>query len=86
MYPDCPSERGLKHIIALQQLGRRGYRTVIVFVAAHPGAKAFKPNAVAHTELASRLSSVCRECLEVHAVKIFLEIDGNVFLSDLIFR
>ncbi len=82
MYPDCPSERGLRHIKALEQLNRRGYRTIIAFVAAHPNARVFKPNIHAHEQLASKLTSVYRKGLEVYAVKIFADIDGNIFLSD----
>ena len=81
-YPDCPSERGLRHIITLEELNTLGYRTVMVFVAAHPYAKAFKPNMQAHEQLASRLSSAYKKGLEVYSVKIFLDILGNVFLSD----
>jgi len=82
MYPDCPSERGLKHIKALEQLNACGYRTIIAFVAAHPDARAFKPNIHAHEQLASKLTSAYREGLEVYAVKIFLDTGGNIFLSD----
>lgn len=82
MYPDCPSERGLRHINTLEKLRMEGYRAVIAFVTAHPYAKAFKPNAYAHEQLATKLSSVYSDGVEVHAVKIYLDIDGNVFLSD----
>lgn len=82
MYPDCPSERGLRHIKALAYLNTCGYRTIIAFVAAHPNAKAFKPNAQAHEQLASKLSSVHGKGVEVHAVKIFLDTDGNILLPD----
>jgi len=82
MYPDCPSERGLRHIKALGYLNTCGYRTIIVFAAAHPNAKAFKPNAQAHEQLASKLNSAHRKGVEVYAVKIFLDTNGNIFLSD----
>jgi sugar fermentation stimulation protein A len=82
MYPDCPSKRGLRHINTLGHLHMQGYRSIIVFIAAHPYAKAFRPNAEAHEQLASRLNSVNRKGVEVHAVKIFLDINGNIFLAD----
>lgn len=82
MYPDCPSERGLRHINTLEKLRMESYRAIIAFIAAHPYAKAFKPNAYTHEQLATKLSSVYRNGLEVHAVKIFLDIDGSVFLSN----
>lgn len=82
MYPDCPSERGLRHIVALRRLKTLGCRSVIAFVAAHPYARAFRPNREAHEELASNLSSARREGVEVYALKVFLDADGNVFLDD----
>jgi len=81
MYPDCPSERGLRHINTLERLNKQGYRSVITFLAAHPYTKAFKPNILEHEQLALKLSSAHREGL-VYAVKSFLHIDGNVFVSD----
>lgn len=80
MYPDCPSERGLRHVNALEQLKLDGYRSVIAFVAAHPNAKAFKPNAEGDKVLATKIGSAYRSGVEVHAVKIFLDANGNVFL------
>jgi sugar fermentation stimulation protein A len=82
MYPDCPSERGLRHINTLKQLNADGYRSMIIFMAAHPYAKAFKPNAQAHEQLAFNLISAHEKGLEVYAVKVFLDIHGNIFLPD----
>jgi sugar fermentation stimulation protein A len=82
MYPDCPSERGLRHITTLEHLNTSGYRTIIAFVAAHPNAKAFKPNMHAHEQLASKLSSAHKKGVEVYAIKIFLDTYGNIFLAD----
>lgn len=82
MYPDCPSERGLRHINTLDQLNTDGYRSIIAFMAAHPYVKAFKPNVQAHEQLAFKLISAHRKGLEVYAVKVFLDIHGNIFLSD----
>jgi DNA-binding sugar fermentation-stimulating protein len=51
-------------------------------MAAHPHAKAFKPNALAHGQLASKLISAHKNGLEVYAVKVFLDIRGSIFLSE----
>ncbi|RLE49786.1 MAG: hypothetical protein DRJ31_03650 [Candidatus Methanomethylicota archaeon] len=42
MYPDCPTKHGRKYLEALCELKKRGFRSLVVFVAAHPLAKRFK--------------------------------------------
>jgi sugar fermentation stimulation protein A len=44
LYPDTPSSRGRSHIALLSELARRGMRVWLVFIAAFPGAKGFRPN------------------------------------------
>jgi sugar fermentation stimulation protein A len=43
LYPDCPTARGREHIKLLARLAEKGRRTLLVFIAAFPGAKGFKP-------------------------------------------
>ena len=43
MYPDCPSARGRRHIRALTGHAEGGGKSIILFIAALPGVKAFKP-------------------------------------------
>jgi sugar fermentation stimulation protein A len=82
MYPDCPSERGLRHINTLNELNTDGYRCIITFMAAHPYAEALRPNSQADAELASRLKYAHEQGVEVHAMKIFLDANGDIFLAD----
>jgi sugar fermentation stimulation protein A len=82
MYPDCPSERGLKHICELDNLKADGYRAIVAFMAAHPHAREFMINAGAHKELASRLDSAHKNGVEVYAVKLFMDINGSIFLEN----
>ncbi|MCE4628040.1 MAG: DNA/RNA nuclease SfsA [Desulfurococcales archaeon] len=44
LYPDCPTLRGREHIALLIELSRRGLKTLLVFIAAFPGARGFMPN------------------------------------------
>ncbi len=44
MYPDTPSGRGRRHVAELIRLAEKGVKTLLVFMAAFPGAKAFTPN------------------------------------------
>ncbi len=43
LYPDCPSDRGLKHIKNLAMESKNGNKTLLIFVVALPKAKGFKP-------------------------------------------
>ncbi len=52
MYPDCPTERGRRHIRKLIEYTVAGGLALLVFIAALPNAKGFKPNAEADPELA----------------------------------
>lgn len=51
MYPDCPSERGRRHIGELTEHVRGGGEAFILFIAALPDVKAFKPNRSADPKL-----------------------------------
>jgi sugar fermentation stimulation protein A len=52
MYPDCPTERGRRHIRKLIEYTATGGWALLVFIAALPNAKGFKPNAEADPEVA----------------------------------
>ncbi len=43
MWPDCPTERGRRHLAELSELTRRGIESYVVFVAGFPNACCFKP-------------------------------------------
>lgn len=80
MYPDCPSERGRRHIRILRDLRSRSYRSVLMFIAAHPSAEAFTPDAESDPKLASELFNASEEGVEVHAIKMSLLHDGSILL------
>ncbi|OWJ54749.1 DNA/RNA nuclease SfsA [Pyrodictium delaneyi] len=44
MYPDCPTERGRRHIREIIAHAKRGVKIALVFIAALPGARGFTPN------------------------------------------
>ncbi len=82
MYPDCPTERGRRHIKLLQELKQKGHRSIFTFIAAHPDAKAFKPDVKGDIDLASGLLRAATYGVEMYAVKMSLSIDGTVLLLD----
>lgn len=81
-YPDAPSERGLKHVRALEVLRGEGRRSVIAFVVAHPSCRAFRPFVERHPELASELARASEAGVEVRAMRVLLGTEGSVSLDE----
>lgn len=72
LFPDAPTERGVKHLKELCECVKRGFEAYIVFVVQMKGVHTFTPNAETHMEFAQTLS----EC-DKNGVKI-LCVDCNV--------
>lgn len=83
MYPDCPSDRGRKHIRELMRIARDGVQAKVVFMAALPYVTAFKPNRAADFELFEALK-VARHCgVDLKAIGLFYHPDdAGVYLYD----
>ncbi|MCF8884729.1 MAG: DNA/RNA nuclease SfsA [Aigarchaeota archaeon] len=82
MYPDTPSERGLKHVRILNELKKNNISTMIIFIAAHPYSRYFKPNFQVHPELRDALCESIQLGVPIKSLKIYLEIDGRIILED----
>ncbi|MEM4298635.1 MAG: DNA/RNA nuclease SfsA [Nitrososphaerota archaeon] len=80
MYPDTVSIRGRRHVTLLMELPK-SLRRIIVFVAAHPGARFFRPCVEADPILGRLLKDAVRVGVEVRAVKMAIR-DSVVFLED----
>lgn len=48
MFPDAPTERGLKHILELISCKEQGYGAALLFVVKMKGIRAFRPNDETH--------------------------------------
>jgi len=83
MYPDCPSLRGRRHVEELISLNEKGKRTMLVFITAHPLAKAFKPNYNTDPVLARLIKQAYTKGVEVHSIKMSLKRNGDVILKDI---
>ncbi|MGN0595264.1 MAG: DNA/RNA nuclease SfsA [Hominimerdicola sp.] len=59
MFPDAPTERGLKHITELIDAKKNGYEAYVFFVIQMENVKYFTPNAVTHKAFADKLKE-CR--------------------------
>jgi sugar fermentation stimulation protein A len=82
MYPDCPSIRGRRHVDEILRLKKEGKRAIIVFIAAHPYAKAFKPFYEGDKILAEKIKEAYYNGVEMHAIRMHLEKSGYVYLTD----
>ncbi len=86
MYPDCPTERGRKHIKELMRLAISGTKAGIVFIAALPNIKKFKPYSKGDPEISRLLGNALKIGVTVRAIGMYYEPqDGSIMLysSDL---
>ncbi len=81
MYPDVPSERGRRHLRALEAIASRGHRAVMAFVAAHPLCRGFRPCVHCDPEFAIQLRESWTRGVEVRAVGMVLKADGFTYLT-----
>lgn len=70
MYPDCPTTRGIRHVKELIGLVKDGNRVLLVFIAAMPGPRCFRPYEEGDPELAAWLGEALREGVLVKALSI----------------
>ena len=71
MYPDCPSSRGRKHIKDLTDYAKKGGSGIILFIAALPGVKAFKPNRSADPELYGSLLEAYKSGVDIRSIGLY---------------
>ena len=83
VYPDCPTIRGRRHIAELTDHVAGGGRGIILFIAALPGVKAFKPNYSADPEISRLLLEAAEAGVEVRAIRLhYNPEDHHVYLSE----
>jgi sugar fermentation stimulation protein A len=81
LYPDCPSERGRKHIRELTAHVRTGGSGALVFMAALPGVRAFKANRAADPALYELLREAYATGVDLRALGLYYHPeDGWVYL------
>ena len=81
MYPDCPTKRGVRHVRELVRLMKSGVRVAIVFIAAFPGARCFKPFREGDPQLYDVLTNALAIGLEVKSLGIYMDNSGIVYLE-----
>ena len=83
MFPDAPTERGVKHIKELSEYVKNGYEAYILFVIQMKGVQKFHPNDDTHKEFGEALREAVENGVSVIAVDCVvtpdsLQIDASV--------
>ena len=80
-YPDCPSDRGAKHIRRLIEVASTGRRSVMLFIATNPRVTRFWPNWNADERICLSLVEAEAAGVEIRCMKAVLSADGAVRLE-----
>lgn len=75
MFPDAPTERGVKHLQELISCLDFGYKAAVIFVIQFTGASYFTPNSRTHAEFAAVLKKAQQQGVQVLAVECTAEPD-----------
>ena len=67
LFPDAPTERGVKHLRGLRRAVERGYRAAVFFVVQMKGPKSFSPNGATHPAFGGALRAAAAAGVEVYA-------------------
>lgn len=78
MFPDAPTQRGIKHIRGLMECLREGYEAYILFVIQMKEITAFCPNDVMHPAFGAALREAQQAGVQVLAVDCIVTPDGLV--------
>lgn len=68
MFPDAPTERGVKHIKELCECVKNGYEGYIFFIIQMEQCKYFTPNKATHPEFAEALKKASECCVNIKAM------------------
>jgi len=75
MFPDAPTERGIKHLNELVQAKKDGYEAYILFVIQMKGVTLFRPNDRTHKAFGDALRKAKDAGVEILAVDCIVEPD-----------
>ena len=76
LFPDAPTERGIKHINELCECVRAGYEAYILFVIQMKGVKEFRPNDETHKAFGDALRDAAHCGVKVLAVDCVVAQEG----------
>lgn len=67
MFPDAPTERGIKHLETLMQCVDCGYSACVLFIIQMKGTHLFRPNGVMHPAFAEKLRTAREHGVDIAA-------------------
>lgn len=76
MFPDAPTERGVKHIHHLEKCVKDGYKACIFFIIQMNGVKYFTPNIKTHPEFAKALKNAKANGVNIYALDCIVTPDS----------
>ena len=82
MFPDAPTERGIKHIKELISCVQSGYSAYVVFVIQMKGVCEFRPNDVTHKAFGDALREASAAGVKVIAVDCVVTPESMVIDSE----
>lgn len=68
LFPDAPTQRGVKHLRELCRCQEEGYRACVLFVVQMKGIRYFTPNRATHLEFAQALEEAAASGVRLEAV------------------
>lgn len=78
LFPDAPTQRGVKHLRELILCRQAGYRAAVCFVIQMEGMYAFSPNDQTHPQFGQALREAAQVGVEVLALECHVEPDSLV--------
>ncbi|MBR6982043.1 MAG: DNA/RNA nuclease SfsA [Ruminococcus sp.] len=76
MFPDAPTERGLKHVRELAECINEGYEAYVLFVIQMKGMHLFRPNNATHPQFGEALAEAQRRGVNIAAYDCIVEPDS----------
>ena len=78
LFPDAPTQRGVKHLQELRRCVDQGYRACVLFVVQMKGVRYVAPNQATHPEFAQALRAAAAHGVRVEAVDCLVTPDTLV--------
>jgi len=76
LFPDAPTERGVKHLYELCECKKEGYGAIVIFVIKMKGIKSFYPNKKTHPEFSEALENAKRSGVRIMCLCCNVEKDS----------
>lgn len=76
LFPDAPTERGVKHINELIKATKEGYKTCILFIIQMKGITSFSPNDKTHPAFGEALRQAAKQGVQIKAIDCIVTPDA----------